>query len=226
MRPYLLATLLGLTLAACSQLTPLPDPMAERPLYYPEPAPPQPGSLYSPDRPTCLFADLRARNVGDIITVKVSETARASRKATTKANRDSSVEAGMDNLLGLMEGFAADNSGLTTSSLVKGEASTKFKGDGETLGESSMTASISMRVTQVLPNGNLMVSGSRRIKINNEDQVIVLSGVVRPADVSPDNVVLSSKVADARIEYYGRGVVADKQSPGWLMRVVDWVWPF
>jgi len=226
MKPYLLTALLGLTLAACSQLTPLPDPMAERPLYYPKPTPPQPGSLYSPDRPTCIFADLRARDVGDIITVKVSETARASRKASTKANRDSSVEAGMDNLLGLMEGFAADNSGLTTSSLIKGEASTKFKGDGETLGESSMIASISMRVTQVLPNGNLMVSGSRRIKINNEDQVIVLSGVVRPADVSPDNVVLSSKVADARIEYYGRGVVADKQSPGWLMRVVDWVWPF
>jgi flagellar L-ring protein precursor FlgH len=227
MKPYLLTALLGLTLAACSQLTPLPDPMAERPLYYPKPTPPQPGSLYSPDRPTCIFADLRARDVGDIITVKVSETARASRKASTKANRDSSVEAGVENFLGIAESFLANNSAnLDGSTLVKGSAATKFKGDGETSGESTMTASISMRVTQVLPNGNLAISGSRRVKINNEDQVIVLSGVVRPADVSPDNVVLSSKVADARIEYYGRGVVADKQSPGWLMRAVDWVWPF
>lgn len=215
-----------LLLAACAQFTPLPEPMAERPLYQPEPAAPEPGSLYSPDVPSRLCADLRARDIGDIITVRISETTRASRRASTKTTRDTSVEAGLENLLGVMEGFAANNSGLTSSSLVKGETSSKFKGDGETSGESTMSASISMRVAQVLPNGNLLITGSRRIKINNEDQVIVLSGVVRPADVSPDNVVPSSKVADARIEYYGRGVVADKQSPGWLTRAVDWVWPF
>jgi flagellar L-ring protein precursor FlgH len=101
-----------------------------------------------------------------------------------------------------------------------------FKGEGETSRESSMTASISTRVVRVLGNGNLLVAGSRQVKVNAEDQVIVISGVIRPEDIAPDNSVLSTNVADARIEYYGRGVLADKQRPGWLGRVLDWVWPF
>jgi flagellar L-ring protein precursor FlgH len=212
--------------AGCAQLRPLPEPMAHPPAPCAAPTPPEDGSLYSANRPSRLFADLRARDVGDIVTVRISETATASRKASTKTDRASSVEAGIDNFFGLMENFVAANPELTASTLAKGSAETKFKGSGETSGSSKMVASISMRVAEVLPNGNLLIAGSRRVKINSEDQVIVLSGVVRPADISPDNVVLSSYVADARIEYYGRGVVADKQTPGWLSRVVDWVWPF
>ena len=226
-RLSLFAALLLVGCLGCTQLMPLPDPEVNRPITYSEPTPPQPGSLYSPGRPTHLVADLRARDVGDIITVKIAETAKASRRASTKTQRSSSVEAGVENALGIAESFLANNSGtLDGQNLVKGEMTGKFKGDGETTGESSMMASISMRVAEVLPNGNLLITGSRRVKVNNEDQIIVLSGVVRPADISPDNVVLSSCVADARIEYYGRGVVADKQSPGWLARLVDWVWPF
>jgi flagellar L-ring protein precursor FlgH len=231
MRPLRICPLVALAtllLAGCALISPpLPEPMSSAP----QPprtaaAPPQPGSLYSPDSPSRLLSDLRARDVGDIITVRVMETSRASRKASTKTDRASEIQGGVDNFLGLAEGFLGNNSGLNGSSLVKGSLGNKFQGSGETSGESTMTAYISMRVVEVLPNGNLVIAGSRRTKINNEDQVIVLSGVVRPADISPDNTVVSSYVADARIEYYGRGVVADKQRPGWLARVVDWAWPF
>jgi flagellar L-ring protein precursor FlgH len=222
------AVLLVLACAGCASL---PSGGAGEPLAVPQPqhtiaAAPEAGSLYSPGRPSRLFADLRARDVGDIITVRVVETSRASRKASTKTQRSSSLEAGFENFFGLAESFVAKNPDLTASSLVKGGAGSKFSGDGVTSRESTMTAAISMRVVEVLPNGNLVIAGTRRVKVNNEDQVIVLSGVVRPADISPDNVVLSSYVADARIEYYGRGVLAEKQHPGWLARIVDLVWPF
>jgi flagellar L-ring protein precursor FlgH len=81
-------------------------------------------------------------------------------------------------------------------------------------------------VTKVLPNGNLMLYGRREMKVNNEVQYIVVSGIVRPQDIDPSNRVKSTFVADARIEYYGEGVLADKQRPGWGTRVLDQVWPF
>jgi len=206
----ILAALIILACGGCLSLGPAAEPLAVPRPPYREPSAPEAGSLYSTQRPSRLFADLRARDVGDIITVRIAETSRASRKAATKTARSSTLEAGVDNFLGLAESFAANNSNVNASSLVKGSAASKFSGDGETSRESTMTASISMQVAEVLPNGNLIIAGSRRVKVNNEDQIIVLSGVVRPADISPDNVVLSSCVADARIEYYGRGVLADK----------------
>jgi flagellar L-ring protein precursor FlgH len=211
----------------CAGLGIQPTPQPTLPtICEPKFPPPESGSLFTPDRPARLLADLRARDVGDIITVRVDETSKASRSAATSAQRSSTIQAGLDNFFGLAEQLAAKNAHLNTSALIKGSAGNKFAGDGSTSRESTMTANISMRVVEVLPNGNLVIAGSRRIKVNAEDQVIMLSGVVRPADISPDNIVNSSAVADARIEYYGRGVLADKQQPGWLTRIVDWVWPF
>ena len=178
-------------LSGCSQLfnqfTPLPDPMAGHPTPRLVQVPPESGSLYSSSQPSHLLADLRAKDVGDIITVRIAESSRANRKASTNTQRSSTLEAGVENALGVAESFLANNSAtLDGKNLLKGELASKFKGDGETSGESTMSASISMRVTEVLPNGNLIIAGSRRVKINNEDQVIVLSGVVRPSDISPD----------------------------------------
>ena len=101
-----------------------------------------------------------------------------------------------------------------------------FDGSGETSRDESMTASITARVIDVLPNGTLVIQGSREIKVNNENQRITLSGLIRPVDISPDNTILSSYVANARIEYSGSGSVSDKQRPGWLTRFVDFIWPF
>jgi flagellar L-ring protein precursor FlgH len=89
-----------------------------------------------------------------------------------------------------------------------------------------LNATITARIINVLPNGNLMIEGRRNIKVNNEDQEIMLEGTIRPRDISPNNTVNSIYVADARISYSGRGIISDRQSPGWLMNIVDKLWPF
>ncbi|HDG98416.1 MAG TPA: flagellar basal body L-ring protein FlgH, partial [Desulfobacterales bacterium] len=112
------------------------------------------------------------------------------------------------------------------TTMFKASMSNSFDGSGSTSRDETMTASITARVVEVLPNGNLYIRGTRQIKVNNEVQYITLSGLIRPYDISPDNTVLSSYIADAKIEYTGKGAVSDKQRPGWLMRLLDYVWPF
>ena len=89
-----------------------------------------------------------------------------------------------------------------------------------------MTAQISARVIQVLPNGNLVVRGSREITVNYEKQYIIVQGVVRPEDISPENTVLSTYIADAKIDYTGKGDLSRQQRQGWLSRLIDVIWPF
>ena len=101
-----------------------------------------------------------------------------------------------------------------------------FDGSGSTSRDESMTASITARVVRLMPNGNLYIKGTRQVKVNNETQFIPLSGLIRREDISPNNTVLSSYIADASIEYTGSGPVSDKQRAGWLGRAVDFVWPF
>ena len=101
-----------------------------------------------------------------------------------------------------------------------------INGDGETTRDNTMTATISARVIDVTMDGNMVIQGYREVKTNNETQHIILSGIIRPQDISSDNSVLSSYIADARIEYSGTGVLTDKQRPGWFARVFDVVWPF
>lgn len=175
-----------------------------------------------------IFQDLRACKVGDLVTINIVETSRASKKANTKTARDSSIDAGITNLLGWetkldklgVEGFL-DNKAMFKTSLKK-----SFDGSGSTTRDESMTASITARVIKVMPNNNLYIKGTRQVKVNNETQFIILSGIIRHEDISPDNTILSSYIADARIEYTGSGPVSDKQRAGWLGRVVDFVWPF
>ena len=101
-----------------------------------------------------------------------------------------------------------------------------FDGSGSTDRVETMTAFMTARVMNVTTNGNLYIEGRRQIRVNNETQFIILSGLIRPTDISPNNTVLSSYIADAKIEYLGSGSVSDKQRPGWLGRIVDVVWPF
>ena len=89
-----------------------------------------------------------------------------------------------------------------------------------------MTAQISARVIEVLPNGNLVIKGSRQVRVNNENQYINIQGVIRPEDISSNNIILSTYVEAASIELSGYGVVSDKQRVGWLSRILDWAWPF
>lgn len=181
-----------------------------------------------------LFQDLRAHRVGDLVTINIVETSSASKVASTQSARESSINAGIDNLLGWegklkhLTSFGKSNvrSDYDNASMFKGSLTNSFNGSGTTTRDESMTASITARVIDVKPNGNLVIKGTRQVKVNNETQFIILSGLVRPVDISPDNTVLSSYIGDARIEYIGTGSVSDKQRPGWLARAVDFVWPF
>lgn len=173
-----------------------------------------------------LTDDMKARQRGDIITIVISETASASKEAKTGTSRDSSMSAGIPALMGLETTGIFKNNFADLSKIINASSNSSFKGAGSTSRQENLKATITARVIDVLPNGNLMVEGRRNIKVNEEDQIIVLEGTVRPRDIAPDNTVNSIYVADARISYSGRGIISDRQSPGWLMNFLDKIWPF
>jgi len=189
---------------------------------------PKEASLFRESSYYGFFQDLRAHKVGDLVTVNIVETSKATKKADTKTERTSSIDAGIDNLLGYeskMKSWGVPKA-FDNTAMFKASMGNEFDGSGSTSRDESMTASITARVVEVLPNGNLFIEGTRKIRVNNETQNITLSGIIRPSDISPDNTVLSSYIADARIDYTGSGPVSDKQRPGWLARILDLVWPF
>ena len=191
-------------------------------------------SLYNDASSRNFFQDLRAYQVGDLVTVNIVETSSASKNASTQTGRESSIDAGIDNILGwegklkYLTSLGNGNVGnaYDTGSLFKGALTNSSSGSGTTSRTESMTAYITVRVMEVMPNGNLFIQGTRDVRVNNETQHIILSGTIRPSDISPDNTIISSYIGDARIEYTGSGALSDKQRPGWMTRFVDFVWPF
>lgn len=185
------------------------------------------GSLWSDQAyEQFLYYDQKAKSVGDLVTVKIVEASQASRSASTSLDRTSSVEAGVSALAGVETQVAALRPELSPSALLGASTGNSFKGDGQTTRSGSLTATVTARVVEVLPNGNLIIYGTQEVKINHELQVLTIRGIVRPQDIQINNLVLSTYIADARIEYTGVGVVQEKQKPGWLSRTVDRVWPF
>lgn len=184
-----------------------------------------PGSLYDPDGANLLFADARARRVGDIVLVRVVETTLAKNKASTTADKKSSSDYGVSSFLSrdklpLIPGAEVGGSLIGTSS------TSKFEGDGETKRESSISTTVAARVTRVLGGGLMEVVGARETRVNGETQIVLVQGVARDRDIDADNTIKSTSLAEARIELYGEGVLAEKQRPGWLARILDNVWPF
>ncbi len=171
------------------------------------------------------FGDQRARRVGDIITIRIVEVSQATEKATTDTGRNSAIEAGVPNFFGQEVG-ALRRGVSNPSQLITANTKNNFSGTGETTRSGSLSATISARVVDVLPNGNLAVEGKRELFVNNEKKEILLQGVVRPRDIAGDNSILSTQVADAKVIYTGIGVIGEKQRPGWLARVFDLMWPF
>lgn len=185
------------------------------------------GSIFNADQAKDLYEDKRARRIGDIVLVKIVETSSGSKKAETKTERESTATGGISSLFGMEEWFSNKNPYFTPSSTsLNATLTNDFEGTGETKRNSTVTATLSARVTDITMDGNLIIRGYREVRVNNETQHIILSGIIRSQDISPDNSVLSSYIADARIEYSGTGIIADKQQPGWLARIVDVVWPF
>lgn len=185
-----------------------------------------PGSLYDPDGANLLFADSRARHVGDIVLIKVVETTLAKNKASTTADKDSSTDLGVSAFLGLDSLPLIPGAEVGVDSMVSSTSSSKFEGDGETKRESSITTTVAARVTRVLGGGMLEVVGARETRVNGETQIVLVQGVARDRDIDADNTIKSTSLAEAKIELYGDGVLAEKQRPGWLARILDNVWPF
>lgn len=178
------------------------------------------------NRENWLFTDHKARTVNDIVTIDIYESSKAKKKAKTTLGKDNEADLGITGLFGLENVVPRFSPEVNMGSLIGAGTSRSFKGTGETERSGELVAKMSAMVTQVLPNGNLMIEGKRLVRVNNEEQVMVLSGVIRTRDVTASNTIPSYMIADAKIYYAGRGVIADKQKPGWLSRGLDKIEPF
>ncbi len=165
-----------------------------------------------------LAADRRARSVNDLVTIRVVESIVAEGSADTALAKKSNGASAVPKLFGL-ESKLPD--WLDPTGLVDGNSNTGFNGGGTTSRRGDLTAVVTARVVEVLPNGDLVLEGAREVHINGDRQVIVLTGVVRPADILPDNSVLSPRVGQFRIQYFGQGLIKDNLKPGWIIRILN-----
>jgi len=198
-----------------------------------------PGSIFNEAEVDQLFADGRARRVGDLVVVKIMEQTAAKTKADTTAQKNSSNNYGIGAFFGAptvsMVPIANVNppgvrSARTDPSYNMLALDTRslsgLNSTGETKRENNVKTSMAVRVIRVLPGGLLQIEGARETRVNEETEYMVLTGVIRSKDVAADNSILSTQIADASINYYGKGVLADKQKPGWFTRLMDNIWPF
>ena len=192
--------------------------------YYPPVEPIAPtGAIYNAAAPQMvLFEDLRARRVGDILTVLLQESTDANKSSDTSLGKDSKTVIEDPLLAGKLRDFGDDNNLSFDLS-----SNSAFDGESESNQSNSLQGSITVSVAKVLPGGNLYVQGEKWIQINQGNEYIRLRGIVRPVDISPQNTILSAKVADARISYGGTGATADVNKVGWLSRFfISPIWPF
>jgi flagellar L-ring protein precursor FlgH len=172
------------------------------------------------DDGTDLYRDPRARRTGDVVTVIISMQDKAKLDNKTDRSRDSQIKFGLD---WLMNVAGWSDTGQANANL---STNTQIKGNGQIDRAEDIKLSIAAIVTDVLPNGNMMISGSQEFKVNTEMRVLNVGGIVRPRDISRGNTISYEKIAEARVSYGGRGNLSDVQQPGWGHRIYDAVAPF
>lgn len=165
-----------------------------------------------------LMGDLRARRVNDLVTVRVEEVIAASGTADSTLAKNGSASAGVSSFFGA-EKIIPD--ALDPSNLASLSSGTGFKGAGTTTRAGTLSATLTARVAEVLPNGDLVIEGVREIDINGDRQIVVLTGVARVVDIRPGNILPSPAIGQLRIRYFGKGLIKDSLSPGWLIRVLN-----
>lgn len=173
-----------------------------------------------------LVADVKARSVGDTVTVNVVESINGESKAQTSLGNKRSIGAGLPNLFTFAESLAKNNPLLNLTSLINGTTDNSTTGLGDMTAGDTFTATVSAIVTAVNPSGTLSIKGLRQLQVNGENDAIVLSGVVRPQDIDSNNVVSSAQVADLELSITGQGQIRDKQGDGLGARIFDWLWLF
>ncbi len=236
---------LGVALSACGAadrlanvgqapvLSPIEDPTAAKgykPVQMPMPAMEHasfaPNSLWRTGS-RAFFKDQRARLVGDLVTVKVKVTDRAQLDNTTKRSRKSGEDVGADNVFGFENKLdKLLPNGASAGSLLKLDSEGSHEGAGSVRRAEQLTTNVAAVVTQTLPNGNLVIEGKQEIRVNFEVRELIVAGVIRPEDIESDNTIDSSKIAQARIAYGGRGQITDVQQPRYGQQVMDILLPF
>lgn len=212
--------------AARSDQSPYGD-YVESLLAAPEPKLDSPGSLWNErSYEQFLGYDRRAAGVGDLVTVLIIEDTQARRQATTNLSRDSDQSANVSAMMGLDDKLSAIAPNINPEAGIGAGASSAYSGEGTTERRGSLKATVTARVVGELKDGNLIIVGRQEVKVNQEVQILTIRGIVRPQDITIDNTIPSTHVADAMIEYAGAGVIAEKQTPPWGSRVVDRVLPF
>lgn len=202
------------SLSACGMLPTRPSgPTLPTAQTLPPPPPPTAGAIYRSGQPMELFADLKARHVGDILTIELNEAIDASKSAVTKTTKTTTLANSGPTLFGRT--ITTGGIPIMTASL---NGANSFDGEGSSTQSNTLIGAITVTVTGVEANGNLIVQGEKALRLNQGDEYIHLAGVVRPADIAANNTVTSDKVADARISYSGRGAVASSNQMGWLAR--------
>ena len=192
--------------------------------YEQAPKPVSDGSLWQ-NSSRGLFADFRASRVGDLVSIRISETAKASGDAGTDMDRNVSESFGAPKLLGLMSAIQNFYPDLDPDELYTLIGRSSFQTDGDTERGTKMRGDIAVRVKKELPNQDLFVEGTKMVQINDERLYIYVSGVIRPQDIRQDNTVASSLIADAEVRFRGFGPLTDNQRPGWLARLLAKIRP-
>ncbi|MBC7505220.1 MAG: flagellar basal body L-ring protein FlgH [Sandarakinorhabdus sp.] len=205
----MLAMLLALSGCADEGFGRAPGIAATLPPPPPDGAPPVTGSLYNPASFISLAGDRRARRVGDLVTILLTERTQARKSATSDASRDSKTAITLPD---------APPFNAVPAGLLAGGTKQAFKGVGTAAQDNQLSGELTVTVARVLPGGVLMVAGEKRLTLNRGEEQIQLTGLVRIDDLGPDNSVRSTRVADARIRYSGTGQIADQSRQGWLAR--------
>ena len=195
----------------------------QMPMPAAQPASYNPNSLWR-NGSRAFFKDQRAHQIGDILTVKVNITDKANIANETQRSRDSKEDSGVDNFFGKQK-LPILNSALPTR-IFTADSAASTEGKGSVNRQEALSTNVAGVVTQVLPNGNLVIEGRQEIRVNFEIRELIVAGVVRPEDIESDNTIDSSKIAQARIAYGGRGQITDVQQPRYGQQVLDVILPF
>ncbi|WP_312109076.1 flagellar basal body L-ring protein FlgH [Stenotrophomonas indicatrix] len=205
------AALLGGCVIA-GDVRPYPTMAPLQPIMPPQ-AEPTAGAIYAAGPTLHLYSDRRARDVGDLLTITLLENTTAQTSANTATNKESNLSLGTPSILGAPVTLGGKD---ILSATAKGARD--FTGKGNSAQSNRLQGNVTVTVVQRLPNGNLVVQGQKNLRLNQGDELVQVQGIVRPGDISADNTVPSSRVAEARIVYGGRGPVAQSNAMGWLSR--------
>ena len=213
----------GLLLAGCAE-TPLkrdPEFAPAQPIE-PPPMPQGDGAIFHTGYAKSWVESARARNVGDLLTVKLVERTDAEKRSSSTVSKANKQEI----MLPVYAGQTYPKSAIGQP-LFGLESSTDFEGEGDAAQGNKLTGEVTVTVVQVLTNGNMAIRGEKRLGINQGNEYIRIAGIVRPEDIDPFNVVLSTKVSDGTFQYVGEGQIADAAIMGWLSRFfISALWPF